>query len=160
MEALVRHHAVAVVLAIIGATSCGANTPGGYLPLADLRAEPAAAIAPPGSVELRTVAAEPFNNITGPEAGFYGHLFGTTLAAADVAAFYARELPRVGWTKDRPPIGGSVELKTWGWCKPKMFFRLAILDTRGYDRAGLTVPSEVTLVFDARVTGAKGPCPS
>lgn len=161
MEALVRRRAVALVLALITSASCTANTPGGYPPLAALRAEAAAEIAPQGSVALRTVSAEPFDNITGPEAGFYGHLFGTNLAPDEVAAFYARELSKLRWTNDRPPIRGSTETKTWGWCKPTMFFRLAILDgQRGYDRAGLTVPSDVTLVFDATIVGTKETCPS
>ncbi len=161
MEALVRRRAVVLVFAVVIAAACGENTPGGYPSLATLRAEPAAEIAPEGSMDLRTMSAEPFNNITGPEAGFYGHLFGTTLPADQIARFYGDALPRMGWTVDRAPIRGSVETRTWGWCKPKMVFRLAILDgRRGYDRAGVAVPPGVDVVFDATIVGTKGSCPS
>jgi hypothetical protein len=116
-----------------------------------MRSEPAAELVPPGSAVIRTVSAEPFNNITGPQPGHYGHLFGTDRTASEVADFYARELSKLGWRARRPPIRGSGELQIWGWCKSKMLFRLATLDPQD-DRAGLDAAGRFTLVFDARIT--------
>lgn len=131
--------------------ACTASTPAGYLSVAEMRSEPAADLVPPGATVIRTLSAEPFNNITGPQPGHYGHLFGTNMTATDVAKFYAGELPRLGWRAGRPPIRGSGEGDIWGWCKQNMLFRLATLDPRD-DRAGIDVEGRFRLVVDARIT--------
>lgn len=146
--------------AALAAGACGQNTPGGYLPEATLRQDAASELAPPGATSLATLSAEPFNNITGPQAGFYGHLFGTDLGSDDVSAFYARELVARGWRATRAPIRGSTESQAWGWCKPNMLFRLAILERDGYDARGLPGADRSALVFDATIVGTKQPCPS
>lgn len=133
--------------------SCTANTLGGYLSVAAMRTEPAADLVPPGATVISTLSAEPFNNVTGPQPGHYGHLFGTDMTAADVAEFYAGELPKLGWRAGRPPIRGSGERDIWGWCKQNMLFRLATLDPRD-DRVWIDVEGRSRLVFDARITDA------
>ena len=137
-----------------------APTAGVDLPVSALRAEAASEVAPPGAVVLRTVQAEPFNNITGHEAAFYGHLYGVPAAAADIHAFYDRELLKLGWRATRPPILGTTETDGWRWCKPKLLFRLAILDSRGYSRIPLTGAEQYQTVIDATLAGTDTGCPS
>lgn len=161
MEALVRHGALTAGLIAAGLlTVCAGNAPGGYLPVSELSREAASELAPPGAVSLATLRAEPLDTITGPQAGYYGHLFGSDLSSDEVAAFYGRELPRLGWKPTRQPIRGSTESMTRGWCKPNMLFRLGVLDPRGYDPQGLPGSDRFEMVFDARILGTKQPCPS
>lgn len=152
MEDLVRRRTI-VLVSLAALIACTVSTPGGYLSVAAMRSEPAADLAPPGATVIRTLSAEPFNNITGPQPGYYGHLFGTDTTADDVAEFYAAELPGLGWRAGRPPIRGSGEKDIWGWCKQNMLFRLATLDPSD-DRAGIDVAGRFKLVFDARITDA------
>ena len=135
-------------------------TAGVDLPVSALRAEAASELAPPGAVALRTVQAEPFNNITGHEAAFYGHLFGVPAAAADIHTFYDRELAKLGWRVTRDPLLGTIEVDGWGWCKPTLLFRLGILDPRGYGRIPLTGAEQYQTVIDARLAGTDRACPS
>ncbi|HEV2250876.1 MAG TPA: hypothetical protein VGT60_10270 [Candidatus Limnocylindria bacterium] len=149
-----------ILAALIGLlASCTAPTAGVDLPVSALRAEAASELAPPGAVVLRTVQAEPFNNITGHEAAFYGHLFGLSSAAADIHAFYDRELTKLGWRVTRRPILGTTETDGWRWCKPMLLFRLGILDPRGYNRIPLTSAAQYKTVIDARLSGTDEACP-
>src|SRR5216683_5345296 len=86
LEALVQRHAVTLALTIALLAGC-TPTAGVDLPVSALRAEAASELAPPGAVVRRTVQAEPFNNITGHEAAFYGHILGVPASAADSHAF-------------------------------------------------------------------------
>ena len=158
--ALVQRHAVILVAAIGLLASCTSSTAGVDLPVSALRAEAASELAPPGAVVLRTVQAEPFNNITGHEAAFYGHLFGVPSPPADIHTFYDRELIRLGWRVTRAPGLGTIETDGWGWCKPKLYFTLSILDPRGYSRIPLTGAEPYQTVIDARLAGTDEGCPS
>lgn len=160
LEALVQRRAVILVAAIGLLASCASSTAGVDLPVSALRAEAASQLAPPGAVVLRTVQSEPFNNITGHEAAFYGYLFGVPASASDIHAFYDRELIQLGWRVTRAPGLGTIENDGWGWCKPKLYFRLAILDPRGYSRIPLTGAEQYQTVIDARLAGMDEGCPS
>ena len=146
-------------LAIALLAGC-APTAGVDLPVSALRAEAASELAPPGAVVLRTVQAEPFNNITGHEAAFYGHLFGVPASAADMHAFYDRELAKLGWRVTRAPSRSTIDTAAWGWCKPKLLFSLSIIDPRGYSVIPLTGAEQYQTVIDARLAGVDEGCPT
>src|SRR5947209_8443574 len=144
--------------------SCAAMKPGGswgnpYLPLATLQGEAAARLAPSGGVQIREVGGERFMNITGPEAAFYGHVWGSQLTIDQTFSFYSAQLQTLGWVPDFGPTLSSGELRGWGWCKPRMFFRLAIFDPANYDRRGITDGAAYRVVFDAGINGTVRACP-
>jgi hypothetical protein len=124
-----------------------------YLPLAVVRAEPAASLVPPGGTLIREVGAETFENITGWQAAFFGHVYGAQSQPEDVFNFYERELRKLAWLPDFGPTLSTGELRGWGWCKPRMFFRLAIFDPAEYDRTGIRDGAAYRVVFDARISG-------
>lgn len=131
-----------------------------YPPLATLQAEPAAGLAPPGAALIRRVSGERFMNITGPEAAFFGHVYGVQLSIEEVFAFHDRELAKLGWTPDINPILSSGELRAWGWCESgRLDFRLAIFDPKQYDRVGVTDGTQYQTVYDARIQGSAHECP-
>jgi hypothetical protein len=98
-------------------------------------------------------------NITGPEPAFYGHVWGTQLTIDQTFSFYDAQLQAVGWVADFGPTLGSGELRGWGWCKPRMFFRLTIFDPANYDRRGITGGTAYRVVFDASINGTVRVCP-
>lgn len=167
LEALVHRPSLgalgAILVAAWLATSCTSAKPGQsdspYPPLAELRAEPAATIAPEGATQIREVGAERFMNITGPQTAFYGHVWGSQLTIDETFSFYSAQLGRLGWTPDFRPILSSGESRGWGWCKPSMFFRLTIFDPADYDITGVKDGSAYRVVFDARINGTTRTCP-
>ena len=146
-------------LALVLLARC-APTAGVDLPVSALRAEAASELAPPGAVVLRIVQAEPFNNITGHEAGFYGHLLGVPSTASDIHAFYDRELTKLGWRVTRAPGRTTIDTGGWAWCKPKLIFSVSILDPRAYGVIPLTGAEQYQTVIDARLAGTDDGCPS
>ena len=74
--------------------------------------------------------------------------------------FYDRELTKLGWRVTRRPGLSTIETAGWAWCKPKMVFRLGILDPRGYGRIPLTGAEQYRTVIDARLQGVDEGCPS
>ncbi|OLD11487.1 MAG: hypothetical protein AUJ06_00370 [Chloroflexi bacterium 13_1_40CM_3_70_6] len=114
---------------------------------------------PPDATLIRQVGAEGFENITGWQGAFFGHVYGTQLSIDEVFAFHDTELTKLGWKPDLKPILSSGELRGWGWCKPRMFFRLAIFDPAEYDRTVVLDGAAYRVVFDARIDGTLQPCP-
>ena len=159
LEALVQRRAVILVAAIGLFASC-APTAGVDLPVSALRAEAASQLAPPGAVVQRTVQSEQFNNITGHEAAFYGHLFGVPASASDIHAFYDREMAKLGWRITRRPSRTTIDIGGWAWCKPKLLFSLLIIDPRSYSQIPLTGAEQYPTVIDARLAGTDEGCPS
>lgn len=98
-------------------------------------------------------------NITGPEPAFYGHVWGVQLTLDEVFAYYSAGLARLGWVPDFGPTLSSGELQGWGWCKPRLFFRLAIFDPARYDRVGIQDGTRYRAVIDARINGTDRACP-
>lgn len=101
--------------------------------------------------------------IDGQQMAFDAHVFGTQVSAADVHAFYERELARLDWKTD--PLATSpdtVELDAWGWCKGAMVFRIGIQDQARAFRQDFYRGQTFKTVFDARIRGrdpARG-CPA
>lgn len=154
-----------LVLLLVGASCINAKSPpddphNPYLPLAALKAEEASRLRLPGAEVLRRVGGERFNNITGPQGSFTGAVYGTQATQAEVFAFYERELTRLGWVADYKPGVGTGELPNGrGWCKPRMYYRLAIYDPRRYERTGITDGARFGTVFDARLQAIERGCP-
>ncbi|MBU6423436.1 MAG: hypothetical protein KGQ88_05305 [Chloroflexi bacterium] len=108
---------------------------------------------------IREVSGERFMNITGPEVAFYGHVFGVQSSVEEERAFFDRELRKLGWTPDFGPILSSGEADGWGWCKPRMYYRLSAFDPQQYDRVGVADGAKYATVIDARLQGTLDACP-
>ncbi len=99
-------------------------------------------------------------NITGWQAAFYGHVFGTQQSRDEVFSYYQRELIRLGWKTTHNPILSTVEVDGWAWCKPQLFYRLTIIDPTQYERVGIPDAARFRTVYDARLQGVTGACPA
>lgn len=158
-------HRAAVTLALVAALSActtsptSPNDPNPYVPQATLKAEEASRLRLPGAEFIREVGGERFMNITGPEPAFVGAVWGTQVDEAAVQAFYDRELLRLDWRRDSAPPLSSGEIRVWGWCKPTMFYRLAIFDPSRYERVGVAGAERFKTVIDARVMSNNLECP-
>lgn len=91
--------------------------------------------------------------IEGPRNAFHGAIFGTQASQEEVSAFYDDELTRLGWQRDTYQVFASTgELEAWGWCKPRMRFRLAIKKPGNFEESFYQGKTFAT-VFDARLIG-------
>jgi hypothetical protein len=151
---------VVVSLVLIFAASACAASP---LERSDLEADPASRIRMPGADVLTHVADERHTSIEGPQPPFEGFIFGTMSSRDAVYAFYEAELARLGWKREPRVLGRStVELDLREYCKPKVFFRLAIKDKARAFRPEFYGGRDYVTVFDARLVGVDptGKCPS
>jgi hypothetical protein len=94
-----------------------------------LEAEAAAKIRMAGAEELAHFARERGSSVEGPAFAHDSYVFGTMASEQEVIAFYDERLRALGWTRDDLAVyPGSTDLKARGWCKPRMAYRLAIVD--------------------------------
>lgn len=115
-----RRGTVGPLVAVLVLAGCTSSVPGDttedpYVQLNALKAEPAAGLAPQAAVVIREVGGERFMNITGPEAAFYGHVYGVQSTPEEARTFFDRELRKLGWVPDLGPILSSGEEDGWGW---------------------------------------------
>jgi hypothetical protein len=97
------------------------------LELRELQADPASRLQMPGSERLAHFEREQGNTVEGPQFAHDTFLFGTQAAMEEVLAFYDRELRVSGWTRDDFAVTqATTELRSWGWCRPRKAFRVAI----------------------------------
>ncbi len=167
MEALVHQRALgscralplfAVALLLI--TSCDLTNP--FLPRSALQGDPAAKIRYPDSTELAKVGYERQVTLEGPAPAVDGFIFGADTSRDEVFYYYDRELRRLGWQQDTYSIYRStVELVAWGWCKPRMTFRLGVKDASRAFQADLYQGRTYQIVFEANLQGREAdvPCP-
>lgn len=93
MDAVVHRVALSAALTLFLASSCAARPDlaepsGRFVPLAVLRAEPAAGIAPPDARELATIGEERQPAvIEGPSPAVFGYRYGTAIDLCDVIAY-------------------------------------------------------------------------
>jgi hypothetical protein len=157
---------------LVFALACGApelaariNTPGVVNPYPDrqtLLADPAAQIRMPEADELQRVGAERRTTPEGHAAAFDGAIFGTQAAPEEVHRFYDSALRHEGWQPDTYQVyPTSTDLKVWGWCKPELLFRVAIVDPETFS-PDLRRGRSYTSLFHATINGraADVPCPS
>jgi len=166
MEALVHGRALGRSCLLVFAaatvilTACDLDNP--YLPQSALQNEPAAKLRYPGATQLGRVSHERETTFDGPLPAVDGFVFGADVGREDLFAYYDRELRRLGWQQDDYGIyETTVETDMWGWCKPRMSFRLAIKDQdRAYDPSFYKGRTYRT-VFEANLQGrdADVPCP-
>ncbi|MEK6619378.1 MAG: hypothetical protein AABZ26_00220 [Chloroflexota bacterium] len=163
MEAVVHRAPLAIPLALAVLLSCTVvapqRDPNPYLPLAALQEEPATRLAMPTAEVLSPVRAERFMNITGPEAAFTGALWGTAAGRDEVFAFYDQALRGLGWQSDFGPGLSTIELDGRAWCRPRLFYRLTIVDPTELGRTPARGGERFRTVFDATVRGIERPCP-
>lgn len=158
MEALVHRRALGrfFVLAVVGAatilTACGLDNP--YLPQSALQSESAAKLRYPGATQLGRVSSDRGMTFDGPLPAVDGFVFGADVDREGLFAYYDRELRRLGWQQDGYGIyETTVETDAWGWCKPRLTFRLAIKDqSRAYD-ASFYKGQTYRTVFEANLQG-------
>jgi len=92
--------------------------------------DPVSQLRLPAAVELAHVGAERVATFEGPQSAFDGYILGTNADADAVLAYYARELERLGWTREATTRHATTELAAWWWCKERMTYRLAIEDQK------------------------------
>jgi len=101
--------------------------------LRELQADPAARLRMPEAVELGHNARDRRLTVEGSANAFDAYSFGTHASPEEVLAFYERELVRLGWTQDDGAVSKSTtDLRVDGWCKPRVAFRLAVVDPRQF----------------------------
>ena len=165
MEAVVHRSALSGAVLLVAAALLFAACLGPQNPFPErsvLLAEPAATLRMAGAEELAKVGDERRMTIEGPISAFEGAIFGSQASALEVFAFYDRELRRLGWVQDRFVIRSTVELDAWGWCKPRLLFRLAIKDRERAFEPRFYQGRTYATVFDARIRGRDpdAPCPN
>jgi hypothetical protein len=133
-------------------TACLPESP--YLPRSSLQNEPAAKLRYPAATQLGRVSTEREMTFDGPLPAIEGAVFGADVNREDLFAYYDRELRGLGWQQDLYEIyRTTVETDAWGWCKPRMSFRLAIKDRdRAYDPSFYKGQTYRT-VFEANLQG-------
>jgi len=102
----------------------GADNP--YPTLAALEADSAAALAPPGAVELARGGRESARTLGGVQPPDVGRVFGTQGDADAVYAYYDRALRALGYVPVPGTVPASADLAAWRWCGPQVILRLAI----------------------------------
>lgn len=150
--------AIAVATAIL--TACLPDNP--YLPRSALQNESVAKLRYPGATELGRGGHDRETTLDGPLPAVDGAIFGADVGREELFAYYDRELRRLGWQQDLYEIyRTTVDTDAWGWCKPRLTFRLAIEDqNRAYDPSFYKGQTYRT-VFEANLQGrdADVPCP-
>ena len=105
-------------LIVLGVAAVSCSSPD-FVDRATLLREPAAEVRFPGTVELAHVGSDRVTTIEGTQSAFDGYVLGTSAAAEEVRAYYARKLQDLGWQPDRlAGIPSTAEIDAWGWCNP------------------------------------------
>lgn len=125
---------------------CGANP----APLAALRAMQEGALLPPGSVAVGTYAQDEQRTIEGTNYAVFGHNVGTSESEDQVVAFYARELPRRGWTPEPYGTGpATTQTMAMNWVKGEVEFHLGFWRTGEEHLPPTASPNSFAVVFEA-----------
>lgn len=158
---------VAVALGACGRRAAPAPTatplPNPYAPLATLRADPAAALAPPGAEQLGGGEEERrAYRWRAPDPASVTRLFGVQASQEEVFAYYDRELRALGFAfVPNGAIPGSTETVVWSWCKPGQLYRVAVKDQRKAFAPEFLQGRTFQTVIDARLSGREqAPCPT
>ena len=127
----------------------------------ELVSDPAWKLRMPGTEELAHFSDERRMTLDGPVDAYDGFAFGTQASDLEVFAFYDQELRRLGWRREPLVSPSTVELRIWGWCKPRILFRLATKDQPRAFRPEFYRGRSYVTVFDARLRGrdTSFPCP-
>lgn len=149
-----------LLVATLLVLSCGPDA-NGFVDRATLSKEPAAQLRLPRASELAHVGRERTTTFEGPRSGFDGYILGTDADQETVYAYYARELERLGWTRETTGSASTDEITAWWWCKPRMNYRLAIKDQKKAFRPEFYQGQTFRTVFDATLIGREPgiPCP-
>lgn len=144
-------------LAVVGACALSDQP----LERRDLERDVASNLRMSGADELAHVGDERRTTIEGAQRPFEGRIFGTMATAEEVFAFYGRELMALGWQRQQAVGRSTVELDLRSWCKPKIWFRLAIVDRARAFQPAFYRGRDYTTVFDATLIGTdpKSACP-
>lgn len=120
----------------------------------ELLKDPAAKVRMAGSDELGHFSREREFTIEGQMEAFDAYVFGIAASEQEVISFYDQQLRALGWTRDDLAVfPGSTDLKARGWCKPRMAYRLAIVDqARAFPSSFYRGKTYVT-VYDAGLHG-------
>ncbi len=120
--------AVALVGALLGGCTWATPTPAGP-GQAQLAALPEAALLYPGAAVLEQGGrdARPEGGTDRPIPAVVGATLGAQATPAEIVAFYDRELLARGWARfTSPPIASALEIRTAGWGRGGLSFRLGV----------------------------------
>ena len=151
---------VVVVVTALLLSGCLADNP--YVSRSTLQAEAAAKLRYPGATELSRGGHDRETTIDGPLPAVDGAIFGADADRDALFNYYDRELRRLGWQQDGYEVyRTTVETDAWGWCKPRMTFRVAIEDQDRAFQPSFYKGQTYRAVFEANLQGrdADVPCP-
>lgn len=162
MEALVHARAIGVSIGLILSLSACLAPANEYVAQDVLKRDEAALLQLPDSVVLRSVGGERADTPTGPSPAFYGRIAGSEGSIDDVWTFFDRQLLALGWRRDESPLLGTTEMRGWGWCKHRMYYRLTIIDPARLAARGIDLPDagRYRTVYDASLMSSRSACPS
>jgi len=149
---------VIVIAALL--SGCLADNP--YVSRSTLQAEAAAKLRYPGVTELSRGGHDREMTIDGPLPAVDGTIFGADADRDALFSYYDGELRRLGWQQDGYGVyRTTVETDAWGWCKPRMTFRVAIEDQSRAFQPSFYKGQTYRTVFEANLQGrdADVPCP-
>lgn len=168
MEALVHRRALSreswkflvFAAAMLFTAACDLTNP--FPSRSALQTDAAAKIRYPASTELARVGYERRTTLEGPRPAVDGFIFGADASRDDLFHHYDRELRRLGWQQDTYSIYRStVEFVAWGWCKPRMTFRVGVKDASRAFQPDLYQGRTYQIVYEADLQGREAdvPCP-
>jgi hypothetical protein len=145
---VLRRLGVLLLIALAGSGCLPSDNPS--LERRDLLADPAANVRMPGADELAHFGREKEFTVDGPGFAFDSYLYGTQATDTDVISFFDQQLKRLGWTRDESSVVmGTTDLRARGWCKPRMTYRLAIVDKDHSYEPSIYRGKRYVTVFDA-----------
>jgi len=126
----------------------------GAVDLHDLQSDPASQLRMPATDLLGQGGKDRTLTPDGPSMAFYGGVFGTQASKEEVLAFYERELTKLGWTRYNRGVNQSTtDLRVDGWCKPRVTFRLAIVDQDRFAPRFDSSGRRYSTIFNADLVG-------
>lgn len=114
-----------------------------------LRQMPEGTLLPPGAVVISRYAQDEEKTIEGWNGAVYGSLAGTQQTQDEVLAFYAVELGRRGWTRQRFGSQATTQTMATAWIKGHVEFNLAFWRMDRQDLPSNVNPDSYHVVFEA-----------
>ncbi len=118
-----------------------------------LQGDPASKLRMPSAVELLHFGGDNQMTLDGPLDAWDGYIFGVPVDAAEVLAFYDRELARLGWSVDPLRLTQlSTETEAKVWCRSLLAFRIGIKDQARAFQPDFYRGQTFRTVYEARIT--------
>lgn len=138
-----------IALVVLVLAACTPGTPS----RSALQQDPASKLRMSGAVELLHFGGDNQMTPDGPLDAWDGYIFGVPADAADVFAFYERELARLGWSVDPLRLSRlSTETEAKAWCRSLLTFHIGIKDQARAFQPDFYGGQTFRTVFEAGIT--------